>query len=208
MHHDDALKVWRCYLEGEEVFTVFTDHRANTFLAVQPTLSRRQTRSVEYLSRFHIKWTFKKGVDNPPDPSVEIPLSRLATCLLGSLVIQQLDAMTRGIRKRADATVPEPYQDVNETFDELVQPPERSPEPRKSWQTRIEEAYAKDPSLLSVASTDGSELKGALWCREGKVALPNADNLRQGLMLERHNSLFSGRVGFHKTLKSISRYYW
>jgi len=29
-----ALKVWRCYLEGEEEFTVFTDHRANTFLDV------------------------------------------------------------------------------------------------------------------------------------------------------------------------------
>lgn len=44
-----ALKVWRCYLEGWEEFTVFTDHRANTFLNVQPKLSRRQTQN-EYNS--------------------------------------------------------------------------------------------------------------------------------------------------------------
>ena len=37
--------------------------------------------------------------------------------------------------------------------------------------------------------------------------MPNADNLRQELMLERHNSPYSGHVGFHRNFKAISRYY-
>ena len=111
-----------------------------------------------------------------------------------------LSAMTRGKRKRADVTVSEPYQDIKDSSDdEFVWEPERSPEPRKRWQTRIEEAYSKVPSISSAASTDGLELEGALWYREGKVFMPDAaDNLRQELLLERHNSPYSGHVGFYK----------
>ena len=38
-----ALRTWRCYLEGAEQVTVYTEHQANTFLDVQRSLSRRQT---------------------------------------------------------------------------------------------------------------------------------------------------------------------
>ena len=78
-----ALKVWRCYLEGEEEFTVFTDHKANTFLDVQPSLSIRQTRWAEFLSRFHIKWTFK-GLTILLILSAEILLSNPVPLSLGS----------------------------------------------------------------------------------------------------------------------------
>ena len=66
-----ALKVWHCYLEGREESTGFTDHRANTFLDGQPTLSRCQTRWVDFLLRFQMEWTFKKEAENPA-----VPLSR------------------------------------------------------------------------------------------------------------------------------------
>jgi len=66
---------------------------------------------------------------------------------------------------------------INDTFDdELVQVPKRLPEQRKCWQTKIEEAYSKDPSFSSAASADGLKLEGALWYKEGKVVMPNADN--------------------------------
>ncbi len=45
-----------------------TDHQANTFLDVQKSLSRRQTRWAEFLSRFHIEWKYKPGAKNPADP--------------------------------------------------------------------------------------------------------------------------------------------
>jgi hypothetical protein len=34
----NALRVWRCYLEGAE-FTVYTDHESNTYFLTQPNLS-------------------------------------------------------------------------------------------------------------------------------------------------------------------------
>ena len=41
-----ALKVWRCYLEGQpkEHFTIVTDHNPLIHLPKQPTLSRRTAR--------------------------------------------------------------------------------------------------------------------------------------------------------------------
>lgn len=53
-----ALKIWRCYLEGAAEFKIHTDHGANTFLDTQPSLSRRQARWQDFLSRFHFTWKF------------------------------------------------------------------------------------------------------------------------------------------------------
>ena len=67
-----ALKEWRCYLEGTENLTLVTDHNPLTFFSVQPTLSRRQARWSEFLSRFHFTVKYRPGASNPADP-----LSRL-----------------------------------------------------------------------------------------------------------------------------------
>ncbi len=94
-----------------------------------------------------------------------------------------LSAMTRGKRKKADVTVPKPYWDINNSSDdELLQEPERLPEPRRRRQIRIEEAYSKVPSFSSATSANGLEPEGALWYKAGKVVMPDADNLHQELM--------------------------
>ena len=67
-----ALKEWRCYLEGCQGLTLVTDHNPLTFFSVQPTLSRRQARWSEFLSRFHFVVKYRPGATNPADP-----LSRL-----------------------------------------------------------------------------------------------------------------------------------
>ena len=96
-----ALKVWRYYLEGEEEFTVSIEHGANTFFDVQPTLSRRQTRWVEFLLRFHMKWTFKKGAENPADPLSRDPSFKACATLGGKFSKSALlNAITRGKRMR------------------------------------------------------------------------------------------------------------
>ena len=42
VHH--ALQIWRCYLEGNCPVIVVTDHASNTWLGIEPTLSRWQAR--------------------------------------------------------------------------------------------------------------------------------------------------------------------
>lgn len=115
-----------------------------------------------------MKWTFKKGAENPAAPLSRDPSFKAGATLIGKYSKPaMLNAVTRHGRKSADVTVHEPYQDISD--DELVEEPERSPESRKRWQTRIEEAYSKDPSFFATASPDGLELEGSLWYREGSV---------------------------------------
>ena len=104
-------------------------------------------------------------------------------------------------------TVPEPYQDTSD--DELLQEPEGQPDPRRRWQTRIEEAYLKDPSYSATASADGLELEGALWYREGKLVMPDAYNLRHELLLERHSSPYSGTwESTRPSEQSLATHWW
>ena len=63
-----ALMEWRCYLEGCKGLTVVTDHNPLTYFTVQPTLSRRQARWAEKLSRFgEYKVEYRPGKTNPAD---------------------------------------------------------------------------------------------------------------------------------------------
>ena len=100
-----ALKIWRCYLEGAAEFKLHTDHGANTFLDTQPSLSRRQARWQEFLSRFHFTWKFLPGVrNNVADPLSRRPITAesIGTCRqhLGLMV------MTRGAKARDESQAP------------------------------------------------------------------------------------------------------
>ena len=100
-----ALKVWRCYLEGAAVFTLHTDHGANTFLDTQPSLSRRQARCQEFLSRFHFTWKFLPGVRN----NVADPLSRRPITTESTGTCRQhfnLMVLTRGAKARDESQAP------------------------------------------------------------------------------------------------------
>jgi Reverse transcriptase (RNA-dependent DNA polymerase)/RNase H-like domain found in reverse transcriptase/Integrase zinc binding domain/Chromo (CHRromatin Organisation MOdifier) domain/gag-polyprotein putative aspartyl protease/Integrase core domain len=63
-----ALKEWRCYLEGGMQCTLVTDHNPLVYLQEQPQLSRRQSRWMEFLSRFNYKWEYRPGRINVADP--------------------------------------------------------------------------------------------------------------------------------------------
>jgi len=76
----DALKAFRCYVDGVP-FTLVTDHKPNTFLTTQPTLSRRQTRWSEHLQRFNFTWEYRPGRTNVADPLSRNPSYRPAAVL-------------------------------------------------------------------------------------------------------------------------------
>ena len=62
----NALKVWRCYLEGSAFYTN-TDHQSLQYLMTQPHLSRRQARWVEILQQFDTRIAYLPGDRNPAD---------------------------------------------------------------------------------------------------------------------------------------------
>ncbi len=110
-----ALKEWRCYLEGCKGLTLVTDHNPLTFFSVQPTLSRRQARWQEFLSRFHFVVKYRPGAINPADP-----LSRLhstagtaAVAVLAVTVSEYQPELLQSIRE-ASAKDPH-FQDAKAT---------------------------------------------------------------------------------------------
>ena len=61
-----ALKLFRCYLEGN-TFTICTDHNPLKYFDTKQDLSPRQARWAQYLSRFNYTWEWIKGKTNPAD---------------------------------------------------------------------------------------------------------------------------------------------
>ena len=97
-----AMKIWRCYLEGidSDKLTLVTDHNPNVHLQDQQSLSRRQVRWIEFLQRFHFKWSYRPGRLNVADP-----ISRRTYPEQGAdPPSAHFGAMTRGQRATVDAT--------------------------------------------------------------------------------------------------------
>lgn len=62
-----ALEEWRAELEGlqhKEGFEVLTDHRSLQYFVTKRTLSARQARWAEFLSRFHFHIVYRPGQQN------------------------------------------------------------------------------------------------------------------------------------------------
>ena len=84
----DAMRTWRCYLEGvsADMLTVVTDHNPLTYFHTQTVLSWRQTRWSEYLQMF--EWLYRLGKNHVADPlsrnpgvvAALLPVARLSLC--------------------------------------------------------------------------------------------------------------------------------
>ena len=173
-----ALRTWRCYLEGVTEFSVYTDHNSNTFFDTQPTLSRRQTRWLEFLSRFHFEWKYRPGAKNMADPLSRRPVSDnyVAKCRPNL----SLMAVTRGSHARTAAAGHPPGDSVGRPpkhgsapsplFDTDVLSPEPEPD------TANLDSVAADPdtSMTDSAGQPASALVSD-W-KATMVAAYAADN--------------------------------
>lgn len=100
-----ALKEWRCYLEGCNGLTLVTDHNPLTFFSKQPTLSRRQARWSEFLSRFHFEVKYRPGASNPADS-----LSRLGMeCPVAVLAVTVAEFSSDLMTRIKEATLLDPH---------------------------------------------------------------------------------------------------
>ena len=94
---------WRCYLEGAHT-ELYTDHHPLVWICTQPNLSRKQTRWVLFLQRFHFTLKHVPGAANPADPLSRAPHLRLFPC--GDDTFERYDAVVAHIRVCALQTAP------------------------------------------------------------------------------------------------------
>ena len=114
----NALKVWRCYLEGGE-FITNTDHQSLKYLMTQPNLSRRQARWVEFLQTYDTTIRYVEGKSNPADALSRRPDMQLNAVAVVQSVSDFLKRVRTGYARdpafRDDAFVKQ-FVDVNGLF--------------------------------------------------------------------------------------------
>ncbi|KAJ9522463.1 hypothetical protein QJQ45_008249 [Haematococcus lacustris] len=207
-----ACKEWRCYLEGVP-FTLYTDHKPLVALKTQKVLSRRQTRWLEFLSRYNFTIEYLPGDTNPADPLSRIP---------DAPVTNPVMMMTRS-RKRLlegeEATVqqqPVVQQPQQEPQPQLVleQPLPPPPVPLHplhavNMTEQLLAAYATDEAFASVVDQYDQDQHGLYRTRErNRIVVPNCLELKTRILVEMHDAQFAGHVGITKTLERISRMFW
>ena len=199
-----ALTVWRCYLEGAPEFRVVTDHKAITYLDSLPTLSRRQTRWAEFLSRFHFRWDHVAGKSNvvadalsrhPALGSDYTPPCGFVNAIVASGVLAPSDspclpcrALSAVLRSGVTSGGGEPAS--------------------LSWKDKFVQGYSVDPWFQNADNLKSLLPYEGLFLHDGKVAVPDAFGLRTLLLKEMHDSPYAGHQGVRKTLKLITRHYW
>ena len=212
-----ALQEWRCYLEGS-VFTVVTDHNPLTFFSTQATLSRRQARWQEYMSRFHYRWEYRPGRINvadplsrrPPDDPIRITVSVLtrSKAAVPRPTAEATPSAPKQTRKRKRVT----FEDTarTEAVAAAAEPPSQDlsgPE-YSSFLERCRKGYAEDPWFRHASHTEELTAKDGLWWHKDRLVIPDWDNLRSECMEAVHDAPFSGHLGVRKTLKQADRIYW
>jgi Reverse transcriptase (RNA-dependent DNA polymerase)/RNase H-like domain found in reverse transcriptase/Integrase zinc binding domain/Chromo (CHRromatin Organisation MOdifier) domain/gag-polyprotein putative aspartyl protease len=186
-----ALKEWRCYLLGKS-FKVITDHKSNSFLQEQSTLTPRRARWAEFLQNFSIEWIWSPGRTNPADP-----LSRHPQFTGTSGTDGVVEAMGVGVSAGAIAL------------------PSVSRE-GEVWLDRVREASLVDPWLHRRQNRRKVTRKNGLWLKGSRIYVPmhHVDrggeeyNLRREVLENLHGPPVVGHPGRDRTLELVSRSWW
>ena len=206
-----ALKEWRCYLEGVPDVTLVTDRHPNTHLPNPGTqLSRRQSRWVEFLSRFHYTWKAIPGRTNVADPITRQYFKNQEERVDGSLKRNRADPLGLGYCSapaftRGRTTPPPGTAKATQERSGRDNP---TSIPSNQFADAIRAAYASDPwyaegrNLKTLRAADG------LYYRGTRVAVPRSTALRDQILYEAHNTPLSGHVGVKRTLARVCQLFW
>jgi Integrase zinc binding domain/RNase H-like domain found in reverse transcriptase len=186
-----ALKERRCYLIGK-TFKVITDHKSNSFLQEQSTLTPQRARWAEFLQNVSIEWVWAPGRTNPADP-----LSRHPQFSGSSGAGGVARAMGVGVTAGAIAL-------PSSSREEAV------------WLRRVREASLVDPWLNRRQNRRKVTLNDGLYYKGSRVYVPSHHvdkdgdeyNLRREVLENMRGPPVVGHPGRDRTLELVSRSWW
>jgi transposase InsO family protein len=197
-----AFEHWRAEFEAlKDPLKVYSDHKALEYFMTKKDLSARQARWAELLSRYHFKIQYHTAAQNQKADAL--------TRKEDDVQLQQV--MKKGAREQVmlptQTLSTEVQQELEATMAPIAEP--------LVLTDQVLQANRKSLSLqgLRELSTQDNEdtytLQDGLLLADGRLVVPDEDQLRLRIIREVHDQKATAHPGRKKTIKAIrDRYYW
>lgn len=197
----EGLEHWRHFFAYSEYpATILTDHKNLEFFAEKRSLSPRQIRYSERLSRFNTVVVYRPGVQNGAADA----LSRMHTP-------EEEEGAASTVH---EALLPKPISSSPFLIATISQQPDNE---NPSTLDQIKLHYKSDPVTAALLndltqdqdSQDDYTLKDGLLYFHGRIAVPDNVDIKRGILSACHDGTTAGHFGVFKTCELVSRsYHW
>ncbi|KAK1627778.1 hypothetical protein QYE76_002093 [Lolium multiflorum] len=190
-----ALKVWRHYLMGNRC-EIFSDHKSLKYIFTQKELNMRQRRWLELIKDYDMDIHYHPGKANV----VADALSRLP-CQLNSMIAEEQPSLHQEFEQFRMELVSEGFLASIELQPTLI--------------SQIKEAQKSNASIDGIKSQIAAgkapgftvDEEGVLWYN-GRLCVPSDSELKQVILKEAHDTLYSIHPGGTKMYQDLKEQFW
>ncbi|KAK1681340.1 hypothetical protein QYE76_042188 [Lolium multiflorum] len=190
-----ALKVWRHYLMGNRC-EIYSDHKSLKYIFTQKELNMRQRRWLELIKDYDMEIHYHPGKANV----VADALSRLP-CQLNSMIAKEQPSLHQEFEHFRMELVSEGYLASIELQPTLI--------------GQIKEAQKGNASIDGIKSQIAAgkapgftiDEEGVLWYN-GRLCVPSDSELKQVILKEAHDTLYSIHPGGTKMYQDLKEQFW
>ncbi|KAK1604694.1 hypothetical protein QYE76_028367, partial [Lolium multiflorum] len=190
-----ALKVWRHYLIGNRC-EIYSDHKSLKYIFTQKELNMRQRRWLELIKDYDMEIHYHPGKANV----VADALSRLP-CQLNSMIAEEQPSLHQEFEQFRLELVSEGFL--------------ASIELQPTWISQIKEAQKGNASIdgikkqMAAGKAPGFTVdeEGILWYN-GRLCVPSDSELKQVILKEAHDTLYSIHPGGTKMYQDLKEQFW
>ena len=191
----DAVRTFRCYIEGCKKCTVITDHDTLKYFLTQKELAGRRARWSEFLAPFahYLEIIYRKGSTNQADA-----LSRRPD--LETQLAPYLDDITDPVPSAGSSSSAAMNVSAIVTLE-------------SSLLNDIKNGYNTDPYYTAKKYPASVKARQGFFYLHDRLCVPATtppvQDVRRAIMWECHNSPVEGHPGYHRTQGIIClRYFW
>ena len=208
-----ALEQWRAELEGlKSKIQIYTDHRALEYFMTKRQLTARQARWADILSRFNFQIIYQPGKQNMKADA----LTRRK---------EDQDSQRKVILESRNQALLRPDQLDPRIVEDMAKEPDNCSYQLSPIEAPLTKGLGLIDRVLQANRTNDTiadlrrkakdpkqedwQLQDGLLQYQGRLVVPEVDNLRTHLIQEAHNQISTAHPGRNKTRRVMaSRYYW